>query len=308
MRELEADGIFRKLIPVVGDGNCLFRAIALGCGHPQNEHGRFRKLAVAEMKTNPGRYSSFYSTIEQFQQRLETVINDRAWGDEVEALAIANALNLKILLRTPAMPPQLLGPPVANRIVELVFLCGNHYDLLIPADDPSVDSPCSGAPTTERNQLKDGSIELEIDDTLRETDTILQKLEEPSEEAEQDEDGETLTHLLQTVFLDRRQTVQWLTQRGVFPSEMTCPKCQSVMRRRDHLSDRPDGDFICTKPTCRCRRSIRENSFFRSLRSSPEVFCQIIIHWLGRDPRERTAEESRTSIPTITRSSYDFWG
>ena len=70
------------------------------------------------------------------------------------------------------------------------------------------------------------------------------------------------------------------------------------MLRRTAIKGRPDGDFYC--PKCQCRRSIRENTIFRSLHLSPELFCQIVIHWLGRDPRTRTATEVDVSYKTVS--------
>ena len=110
-----------------------------------------------------------------------------------------------------------------------------------------------------------------------------------------------MRRLLQTVFTDRERTVQWLVDHNIFPEVNTCPKCGSPMRWRPTLSQRPDGDDICTNIKCRCRRSPRGDSFFRELSLSPEIFCEIVIHWLGSDPRDRIAAETEVSKRTVSR-------
>jgi len=80
----------RRLVPVLGDGNCLFRALAIGFYGDPNRHGEVRKEIVQEMRAHEDRYAHFHAEDVSFDEYLAKMSEDTAWGGELEIRAFEN--------------------------------------------------------------------------------------------------------------------------------------------------------------------------------------------------------------------------
>ena len=263
-----------------------------------------RELVATEVQRNFDEYTEY--TNEECEEAVERILTDKEWAGDLELNAFCNALHASVLVHTMEDGTYSYGDEDdAERVIELVFLCRNHYEIVcdkeVTVDEEKEGKDLKGQKESKTEQA-DGNAkgEDEVKRILDDTERIIAHME-VRESSEEGEDEVSLKGLLQSVFLDRNETDNWLMEKGILPMMQNCPKCGSPMRRRQRLADRPDGDFICTNLKCRCRRSGRGNSFFRSLNLSPEIFCEIIVHWLGNDPRDKTAEDADVSERTVSR-------
>ena len=85
----------KALLPIRGDGNCLFGALANQLGEGQEAHDRLRKEAVMAMRRSPGEYAPFLDTDESFEDCLRSMACRTEWGGpmEVKAICMARGLN-----------------------------------------------------------------------------------------------------------------------------------------------------------------------------------------------------------------------
>lgn len=99
---MQACGLKQKKI--IGDGNCLFRAIAdqLENLHKQQgvDHKTLREMAVKWLQSDSNSEvvveAAFYEPNKQTYLRRMT--KDAEWGDHIVISALANALNLRIVI------------------------------------------------------------------------------------------------------------------------------------------------------------------------------------------------------------------
>ena len=119
---------------VIGDGNCLYRAIAYSLAkiglseyNDPKAYLDLRKRAADELRSKPSEYLPFsnFETSEQFENHCVRVEKSSDWGDELELVALSNALEYSIIVHR------------ADQSFELAFLAfyttsGGHYNSVIP--------------------------------------------------------------------------------------------------------------------------------------------------------------------------------
>ena len=125
---------------IVGDGNCLYRAISLEVCGTQNEHEAVRELIIDTMIRNEKSFSKYVggdlgNYLSQHTHRL------RSWGSDVEIFAAATLLQTTIVVFTPTSPDcrkWLSHPPLfsipgvlpSNERIYLSYLC-SHFERVI---------------------------------------------------------------------------------------------------------------------------------------------------------------------------------
>jgi hypothetical protein len=91
-----------KIVPIAGDGNCLFRALAHQLFGSDARHIEVRRACVAEMERDPDSYRPFLSDSEGVESRadffkyLEDMRLPRRWGGHTELVAASRAYNVNI--------------------------------------------------------------------------------------------------------------------------------------------------------------------------------------------------------------------
>jgi OTU domain-containing protein 6 len=133
-----------KMRPVIGDGHCLYRAVAFCLsqrGYEQYSDPQalwtVRQRVAKEMRENPDQYRSFTmsETDEMFLEYCNRVETSSEWGDEVEVLAAANAFQMGFVVHRLGAPPSQRGEFSVS--AQLAFLAhftpsGGHYNPIIP--------------------------------------------------------------------------------------------------------------------------------------------------------------------------------
>lgn len=92
----------RKLRPISGDGNCMFRSLAMVMYGSESFHGTVRSLLVTYIEKNAKDFKKYLSdeTMEMHLKRLKEL---GQWGTHVELKAAAGILQLPMYIYTPTL-------------------------------------------------------------------------------------------------------------------------------------------------------------------------------------------------------------
>ena len=88
---------------IVGDGNCLYRAIGLEVCSTQNEHEAVRELIIDTMIRNEKSFSKYVGG-DLGNYLSQHTLRPRSWGSDVEIFAPATLLQTTIVVFTPTSP------------------------------------------------------------------------------------------------------------------------------------------------------------------------------------------------------------
>jgi hypothetical protein len=133
----ELDALFDR-VPVTGDGNCLFRALAVGNGDTEGDHGIYRLDAANYARDNfelvqlNAGADGQYATRDAYHDVMSVPAEDEAhWGGYVETEAWAKAKNRTIVVHSVGNAPVTFnaGKPTT---INLFWVNGNHYEFLRP--------------------------------------------------------------------------------------------------------------------------------------------------------------------------------
>ena len=139
---------------IMGDGNCLFRALSLGITGTQSQHRLIRYFIVNHMMNVNIRdeFCNIYGSYRRrcnYEQHVATMQTPGQWGTEMEVIAAANLLQCSIVCLSnynseqycfQHFPPHfVLHPTCSNECLHdtiyLVNSSGRHYNLAVVSID-----------------------------------------------------------------------------------------------------------------------------------------------------------------------------
>lgn len=139
------------VIPIRGDGNCFFRAVAEGLerqfSKTSYDHCQLRQLGVKYMRDNPDSFEPYitprlseirhhpqFQDVYTFDQYLSKLAEDGIWSGYYEASALTFVLGKKInLMFSENDQPE---PDSIN----LIFVNDNHFNLILPVSAQAASS------------------------------------------------------------------------------------------------------------------------------------------------------------------------
>jgi hypothetical protein len=159
-REAERDRDFIKrmaacgmtIVPIEGDGNCLFRAVSYQLYLHENNHAILRKQCVEHLKLHRDRFEMFCD--KNFDEHIEEMSKLGSWGDDMEIRALEEILDRIICIYSADTPD--LNRPI-NQIFEessilsdsvplkLSYHGSNHYNSV---GDKNIELPLQIMDTT----------------------------------------------------------------------------------------------------------------------------------------------------------------
>ena len=131
-------------VNVGDDGNCLFRALSMQLLRSENFYAAVRHIVVRFMKENAAEYA-LYIGQEEFNDYIERIARNCAWGDEMTVQAASRALNVNVHVVTSEEERwhlQYKAPQKSNRRLFLAYIRPIHYYCMIPEKDvelPNID-------------------------------------------------------------------------------------------------------------------------------------------------------------------------
>jgi len=127
-----------KLVSIVGDGNCLFRAFSHQLEGSQENYKYYRMESVRYMQEHPEIFNNFLHDDDKYKGKLDTYIeymsNDGIWGGNIELFALSEAFDVKIVIFHQNLTLVTIGDE--RRKSKTIFLAynrsGRHYNTVIP--------------------------------------------------------------------------------------------------------------------------------------------------------------------------------
>lgn len=134
---LEKEGYYKQDVP--GDGNCLFTALTIGLREPginkQYTPTILRGLAAAYNHDN---YPSFLALTESKDDYFKRMVKDGEWADHFEIQALANILEMQILVYRSDCTINQIDPATPfnkTNVVGIYYNNINHYQALVKDKD-----------------------------------------------------------------------------------------------------------------------------------------------------------------------------
>lgn len=135
----EALGAIGLLVrKVIGDGNCLFRAVSDQLVGHQEDHWDLRCRAVKFMRENPEDFEPFVDTDEydSWEGYLSAMAAEGEWGGHMELIALSKALRVNLCVhQLDAARWEITNFPPSRRRLHVSYHDGNHYNSVRLASD-----------------------------------------------------------------------------------------------------------------------------------------------------------------------------
>ena len=138
----------RRRVRELGDGNCLFRALARGFHGDPEQHRAVREEIVQEMRAHEDTYAQFHAEDVSYDEYLAKMSEDAAWGGEPEIRAFENLHDCLVVVVQAKLDGGVEivrkhsntnveaaddSASMENRLRVCVLYSGeSHYDALVP--------------------------------------------------------------------------------------------------------------------------------------------------------------------------------
>ena len=123
-----------RSIDVVGDGNCLYRAISLSVYGSQSEHGELHKAIASHMlDKSPAIFDTgglSPSDVVNLRNHAHFLLRNGEWGGEEVLVTAADFLQRNIKVYSIAGMPNVYSPvtgPACHQPISLAFYESGHY-------------------------------------------------------------------------------------------------------------------------------------------------------------------------------------
>ena len=159
----------RKIYPIKGDGNCLFRSLSHQLLNTENEHLFMRTTLVRFINLNHCVFTNYLSppaTATTITEHVQKMLCLQTWGTHIEVIAAATFFNKPVYFTKARsngeyqwechipLPlnglhfPEITNPPESQSVTpithfELAYITNTHYDSIVHQQRglPSQESP-----------------------------------------------------------------------------------------------------------------------------------------------------------------------
>ena len=253
----------RKIVPIPGDGNCLFRALALAIKHGEEDHLAVREEVVHYLELHRAEFELYPDTADEWPTFIQRTRTPGYYAGEPCILGAAMLYRITILIHATALPTQrYVGGN--DDVVELAYLGQSHYDLIRPISDRIEDQRTAAdaqqadlASSMERLSLK----------------TIGAFVASSSHEEVEDKSFVSLVALSKKELLNEASTLEWLRKEDVIARSSTCQHCNIACSYIPGYKEHRLGLFRC--PRCHKCQSPVANTIFEGTKLSFDTFMTI---------------------------------
>ena len=135
----------RRIENVLGDGNCLFRAISFAVYHNQDMHTKVRIDISEIIRNNKQKFKPFITGSQSIDARVSNMSKSGIWGTQVELIAAATLYNIPVYVAsrstdglsyhwrkyTPIAVDNVVIIETDKTHIELVHLNNCHFDPVV---------------------------------------------------------------------------------------------------------------------------------------------------------------------------------
>ena len=128
----------------IGDGNCLFRALAAAIFGDQARHAAVRSAVVAQLRTAAGAaaFAPLFASAADYALYCADMAASGTWGDELGLAAAAEAFSVEVhVIQDTEQHWHVAYAPTHRRAdgrtlrAFVAYTAPVHYDAIVPADD-----------------------------------------------------------------------------------------------------------------------------------------------------------------------------
>ncbi|KAJ3132010.1 OTU domain-containing protein 3 [Physocladia obscura] len=150
-----------RLFDVIGDGNCLFRALSHQMDSSQGNHSKYRVEITSHMRANPNLYAPFLDESESLDQRLRRMQKTGVYGDNIEIVAFSRAFNVAVVIHQDGQPPWIVDAcgddgnrDLGRQIVQIVYHSWEHYSSVIKENhDVTKSNPAVNPKSNQKRKI-----------------------------------------------------------------------------------------------------------------------------------------------------------
>ena len=167
--EAQIEGAHLRLVPMLADGNCFFRALADQIEGEQNQHLKYRSMVVNYMMDHRSHFEPFYSEEDEqtsFEGYCEKMAEDGTWADhcELQAASMVTGTNIHVH-RFKTESSKIYDFHGTNtHTIHLSYHNGNHYNSLHSINDNENTAEAPPVLLQEKNKSDQGSDQPECRD------------------------------------------------------------------------------------------------------------------------------------------------
>ncbi|CAG9312101.1 unnamed protein product [Blepharisma stoltei] len=131
-----------EIVPIRGDGNCLYRSLAQILTGDQSNHSSIRQLIADHIERNSDRYNEALQDIldsdhrQTINQYIQNIREPSYWGGDLEISAASELFDLNIAIHSEMLrdPFIISTGENTNQTIHLLYTNGNHFDALIESN------------------------------------------------------------------------------------------------------------------------------------------------------------------------------
>jgi OTU-like cysteine protease. len=175
--KLKAKGIYMR--DVDGDGNCLFRSIADQLEGDEENHAKYREMAVEYIKKNKEHFAPFISEDEDIEKYIQDMSEDGTWGGHFELVALSAVLGVKFCLHLKDEEPVIVKSHEQkkfSKIVHLAYHIDEHYSSVRKIGDNDK-APAEEIPLQVLDKVDNASEDTESDSDSNDEDSTDSDME-----------------------------------------------------------------------------------------------------------------------------------
>jgi len=106
--ELKPKGLYIRT--VLGDGNCLFRAVADQIANKESNYKVYRDLAIRLISKNKRLFQMFLEESESIDEYITEITKDGKWSGYFEIVALSEALGVEFCIHMKEKEPYIVSP------------------------------------------------------------------------------------------------------------------------------------------------------------------------------------------------------
>lgn len=140
---------------VLGDGNCLFRAISFAIYQNQDMHSKIRTDITNMIKNNKHKFKPFITGPQSIDTHVSNMSKLGTWGTQVELIAASTLYNIPIYVASkstnrlsyhwrryrPIAVDNLLITETSKTHIEMIHLDDCHFDPVISSTSTELSEP-----------------------------------------------------------------------------------------------------------------------------------------------------------------------